>query len=353
MKKLFVLCIASLSFLWMYVNASWSWTPESVLWLYQQWLTKYDNLQSFSPNTYLTREQAAKFFSAFARSQWKTEDITKSCNFEDIDLADPTLKNDIIWSCKLGIFNWSKWKFMPKNTLTKAEAIAVLMRILVWKLDETPYYGMWFEPYVSSAVVRWINPWAESMWLNNNFAKEFFTRWEIAWFIYLAGEVTKDQDKSALTVKYKPEWMWLELLIPNWLETNTLKSASCTQYKISDWPVYMIVTPVKECNWINNIIDDENKLNTVVIWWPAWEYGRWGLDIDWTYELDSLWKVRTTKAYSQYWIAVDYVNDRTIYDRYYIELWLWDDAVTVSDEEYKNRLQKLDTFYTMLLMVVL
>ncbi len=66
-------------------------------------------MEEFHPNDYFTREQAAKFFSQFAvKVMGKTPNSSVSCNFEDINQADSTLKTDIITSCQLGIFQGSK-----------------------------------------------------------------------------------------------------------------------------------------------------------------------------------------------------------------------------------------------------
>jgi hypothetical protein len=53
----------------------------------------------------MTREQAAKFFSAYASNVMKkTKDTTLTCRFNDIQQADSTLVDSIVESCQLGIF---------------------------------------------------------------------------------------------------------------------------------------------------------------------------------------------------------------------------------------------------------
>lgn len=111
---------------------------DVVPYLYNNGLTKYSNFKDFNPNGSFTREQAAKFFSQFAINiKKKTKDEEKSCIFNDIKDADKTLVNNIIESCKLWIFQGSNWNFYPKQKLTKAETIAILIRTIVWRLDET------------------------------------------------------------------------------------------------------------------------------------------------------------------------------------------------------------------------
>ena len=105
--------------------------------MYNAGLTKYDTKQTFLPNNTMTREEASKFFSVFATSEFqKTENPDAPCNFTDLTGADPTLMSSIQTACKLGLFKGADGKFMPKNTLTNAEAITVLMRIIVGMLPE-------------------------------------------------------------------------------------------------------------------------------------------------------------------------------------------------------------------------
>lgn len=77
----------------------------AITWMYNQGLTMYDNIEQFLPNNTMTREEASKFFSVFAQKEYsKTEDSNKKCSFYDIKKADPTLRNNIVSSCRLGIF---------------------------------------------------------------------------------------------------------------------------------------------------------------------------------------------------------------------------------------------------------
>lgn len=104
---------------------------------YQNWLTKYNKLDDYHPETIMSREQASKFFSEFAKKElWKKPDSSKQCVFDDIDQADPTLKVSIIESCQLWLFKWSDWKFFPQRFITKAEALAVLIRAVVGMQSE-------------------------------------------------------------------------------------------------------------------------------------------------------------------------------------------------------------------------
>jgi hypothetical protein len=85
----------------------------------------------------MTREEASKFFGVFAQNEFqKIENTDTPCSFTDIFSADPTLSGNIQTACKLGLFKGVDGKFMPKSTLTNAEAITVLMRVVVGLLPE-------------------------------------------------------------------------------------------------------------------------------------------------------------------------------------------------------------------------
>lgn len=111
---------------------------EAVQWMYENDLTRYDNPIQFLPAETLTREQAAKFFGNFALVMNKSPIISvESCQFNDVENADWTLKSHIISACTLGLFKWSQWNFMPFDKLSRAEAMTVVIRTLKGKLDET------------------------------------------------------------------------------------------------------------------------------------------------------------------------------------------------------------------------
>lgn len=145
--------------------------------MYSEWLTKYSTIQKFLPYNTMTREEAAKFFSVFAQTQFdKQEDAMAACQFADIATADLTLKNNITLACKLGIFKWYNGNFLPKDTLNNWQAITVLMRIMV---------GMMTEP--ASAFYANYLAKAQQMWLVDSMNTEaFITRWEAALLLYKA-----------------------------------------------------------------------------------------------------------------------------------------------------------------------
>ena len=112
---------------------------KAVTRMYEHNLTKYIDPIAFRPQDTLSRQEAAKFLSEFATNiAGKTIDTSKYCSFDDLQEADPTLKNAILEACLLSVFKGTQGKFLPTQSLTKAQALTALLRITEKKqLDET------------------------------------------------------------------------------------------------------------------------------------------------------------------------------------------------------------------------
>lgn len=168
---------------------------DAIQWMYDNWLTMRNTLQDFLPYDDITREQASKFFVEFsAKVLWKDRWMIYSYDiFSDISKANPTLKDHIIYANNMGLFQWSNWKFMPFNKLTKAQALAVAIRMVDGYLDESwtkPYdvsrwlWYAWYSEYAKTANYSYhLNKW----WSYNNFDtldSEYITRWDMALILY-------------------------------------------------------------------------------------------------------------------------------------------------------------------------
>lgn len=128
----------------------------SIQWMYENWLTIYNTPKTFMSDRYLTREQASKFFVQFAivilqKNRWYIESYKI---YSDIDNADPTLKDYIIYASNMWLFKWSNWKFMPFNNLTQAQALAVTIRMIDWYLEEPS--NLRYRYYFDRAQAYWL-----------------------------------------------------------------------------------------------------------------------------------------------------------------------------------------------------
>ena len=106
-------------------------------WMYKNWLTMYNNATDYRMYDLLTREEAAKIiwqaYNVFGLNTGVVKN--ESCTFQDANLFNPTLSAHIANVCKWWLFQWSNWNYMPRDNLTKAQAMAVLIRMIEWKMS--------------------------------------------------------------------------------------------------------------------------------------------------------------------------------------------------------------------------
>lgn len=139
---------------WFFINKDWKCDnkeiTDAISWMFNNWLTIYNSIDSFMWSDYLTREQASKFFVEFSEKiRGINADTSKSVYLNDITKADKTLQSHIKKANQLGLFKWVNWKFLPFNNLTRAQAIAVIIRSIDWIQDETG--TKWYENYYNIA----------------------------------------------------------------------------------------------------------------------------------------------------------------------------------------------------------
>lgn len=156
---------------------------NAISWMNENWLTKFTNAQDFMSSWNLRRDEATKFFVQYAKTVLKSvpDENKTDCNkFSDLkegwsDLAD-TMKD----ACKLGLFNGANGKFMPKQNLTNAQALTVLIRMIDGKKDESQghFAQKYFEKAQELGIMKWL-----SLNSTTNFDK-LTTRWDIAILLY-------------------------------------------------------------------------------------------------------------------------------------------------------------------------
>jgi hypothetical protein len=162
----------------------------AISWMHNNDLTIYNNTNDFKANNWLRRDEAAKFFVQFTKLIWNNEYIkTKSeCEFSDINQSWSDLKNIVIESCRMWLFQWSKWRFYPKDQLTNAQAITVLIRLIDWFKNEK-WLSHRSDNYYDKANELWI---LQNVSMNNK--NNITTRWNVGIIIYNG----KDKKSSCL-----------------------------------------------------------------------------------------------------------------------------------------------------------
>lgn len=165
---------------------------EALEWMYTNWMTKYDNKNDYRMFDLVSREEASKIIWQAYLTLWY-QDLEKNsdCNFNDSDKFDSTLAPHIANVCKRGLFKWSNGSYMPLNNLTKAEAMAVLLRMFEWKMSyelQVP----WREHYYT----KWRLIWLTNIEDINKFDK-WLERYELGLMVYrLKDIVTNPQLKA-------------------------------------------------------------------------------------------------------------------------------------------------------------
>ena len=165
-------------------------------WMYKNWLTMYNNATDYRMYDILTREEAAKIiwqaYNVFGLDTWVTKNT--ACTFDDANLFNPTLSAHIANVCKWWLFQGSNWKYMPRDNLTKAQAMAVLVRMIEWKMSyelQTP----WREQYYN----KWKMIWLTNVENINEFDHEV-TRYEIALMVYRMRSIMESAQMKQLAL---------------------------------------------------------------------------------------------------------------------------------------------------------
>ena len=153
---------------------------EAITRMYDQKMTSSREISTYQPFAQLTREQAAKMFTQFAKAL-NISALTGGalpCKFRDLNQADSSLKSSIEEACKLGIMQGNNGYFSPQTILKKSEFITMLIRLSEGKRLNENGNPRW-KDYFLKAKELWI--------LNNEDALSFelpLTRYEAALFFY-------------------------------------------------------------------------------------------------------------------------------------------------------------------------
>ena len=151
---------------------------EAINWMYDMWMTSYNTTEAFMPYQTITRAQVAKMLDKFAtatnltgvRNFW-------NCTFSDV-AADSEYKDSITRVCQYWIMAWSNDKFSPDQIVSKAEFVAILIRLFDGKtLDES------LNPRWTSYYKRAIEIWLISAQDTVTFTSEI-ARYEVATYLY-------------------------------------------------------------------------------------------------------------------------------------------------------------------------
>ena len=138
----------------MLIVTLWKEQVEKDLVMYQgllslYWLTKFTDTDSYKPQNWLKRYEAAKMFVEFTRNiLCRQKKKIYNNNYVDITNIDPTLRPYIIEAYEYWIMQWSNKLFRPTEAITNQEFIAILIRMFTnQNLDIIRPGNDWDETY--------------------------------------------------------------------------------------------------------------------------------------------------------------------------------------------------------------
>ena len=151
---------------------------EAINWMYDMWMTSYNTTEAFMPYQTITRAQVAKMLDKFAIATNMTE-IKNFANCEFSDVASwSEYKDSITRVCQYWIMAWSNDKFSPDKTVSKAEFVAMLIRLFDGKtLDES--LNPWWTAYYKRAIEIWLISAQDTVTFTADIA-----RYEVATYLY-------------------------------------------------------------------------------------------------------------------------------------------------------------------------
>ncbi len=155
---------------------------EAVRWMYDQGLTKFQDIKKYQPEEILTRGQAAKIFDVFSTALGrKTDDglLPNACVFNDISQLSKESILHIQNVCKKGLLHWKNGKFDPKWEMLKSQFMVILVRLFDDKKINTAPTTPWWKGYFERARELGLVDISDV----NSFDK-VIRRYEVALFLY-------------------------------------------------------------------------------------------------------------------------------------------------------------------------
>ena len=222
----------------------WEEIDKALYWMFNNGLTKYDDLTSYRPDDPLLREEAAKIIGqAYIILGYPREVKNNSCTFSDADSFDPSLAPYIADTCSYGIFRWSNGSFLAQKSLSKAEALTVLIRILEWELSSEEFTPWWTLYFVKAKNIALTNE------ADVNSLDRAITRREIALLMYRFKKIVLDAQLNSAAKEQ------LSLINQNPVSfvpesQNTVKTSDNNQ---NSWSITS--GEVKDYSWVLSWVD--------------------------------------------------------------------------------------------------
>ncbi len=150
--------------------------------IYDMKITKFNTVESFMPDQPIRRDEAATMFYRFvtAESSLSLSTVNSNCDFPDLAQAHSDLIEVVRSSCEAWLFYGAQGKFLPTASITNAQAITVMARILDGKKDETQWH--WADNYYDVLTAEGVMYWLPMRDKRNY--DQSISRWDIAILLY-------------------------------------------------------------------------------------------------------------------------------------------------------------------------
>lgn len=162
-------------------------------WMFVSGMTKYPTISEFQPDALVTREQAAKFFVEFDRVVMGRDMETQMyCVYSDENTFDSTLTSAIQSACNRNLMRGTNGTFDANAYLTKAQALAILIRSMDGMKDELiePWRQNYFTAAQESKLTKETNVYAVDKPL---------TRYELALLLWRVQNPLPEQPQDELS----------------------------------------------------------------------------------------------------------------------------------------------------------
>ena len=229
----------------LYLELEWGEEiDKAIYWMFNNGLTNYDNLTGYRPDDPLLREEAAKIIGqAYVILGYPKEVKNTSCSFSDVDSFDPSLAPYIADTCSYWIFRWSNGSFLAQKSLSKAEALTVLIRILEWALSSEEFTPWWTLYFVKAKNIALTNE------ADVNSLDRSITRREIALLMYRFKKIVLDAQLNSAAKEQ------LSLINQNPI-SFVPESQNNTQTSDNNWGSWSTTSEeVKDYSWVLSWVD--------------------------------------------------------------------------------------------------
>lgn len=198
---------------------------ERALWrMYANWLTKYDNEKEYRKDDPLTREESAKMFARAYEVLWYPQEVRNhSCDFSDKKIFNPELTPFIQTVCQLGIIKWFNGEYMAQKSLTRPEALAILIRMFEGQASFEDQHPRWSDYYL-----KWKAIWLTS--LSDNWFEQAISRYEVALYIFRLQTIVSDQNLKYQSQQTIQNLTWIT---QTWTIIEQSESSSELSQKLS------------------------------------------------------------------------------------------------------------------------